>query len=157
MARLLRLLRADSVSARLLGAFVLVSIAPVVVAGVLVSRAVETTLREELWQRLGTVTQLRAQQIDAWLFDKRQDVVRPASYPQFRRVVTQLVGAGEPHAALVTDLREALEQTRIAGGFAEMALVRIPEGRVAVSTDRSQEGTLRETKADVRPVLQASS
>ena len=77
MRRVLRFFRADTVSARLLGAFVLVSIVPVAVAGVLVYREGEQTLREELWQRLATVTQLRMQQIHSWLDGRRQDVVLP--------------------------------------------------------------------------------
>src|SRR5439155_15373442 len=159
MHRLLRLLRADSVSARLLVAFVLVSIAPVVVAGVLVYRAVETTLREELWQRLGTVTQLNTQQIDAWLFEKRQDVVRPAGYPQFRRAVAELVVTPHPAASLVADVREALEQSRVAGGFVEMFLVRVSDGAVVASTDPTQEGTIQRDRpyfleAQTKPFVQ---
>jgi signal transduction histidine kinase len=49
MRRVLQLLRVNSVSARLLGAFFLVSVVPVAVAGVLVYRAGEATLRDELW------------------------------------------------------------------------------------------------------------
>ena len=79
-------LRADSVSARLLVAFVLVSIAPVVVAGVLVYRAVETTLREELWQRLGTVAQLRAE-VDRYLAAQQEQA--KVAFGAFAQVVLE--------------------------------------------------------------------
>jgi HAMP domain-containing protein len=143
MRRVLQFFRADTVSARLLGAFVLVSIVPVAIAGVLVYRAGEQTLREELWQRLGTVTQLRMQQIHSWLGGRRQDVVLPTGYREFRRAVAEVAATRQPSAAVVEDVRTMLEHTRQSGGFTEMFVLNMKEGAVMVSTDPEQEGKIK--------------
>jgi GAF domain-containing protein/signal transduction histidine kinase len=138
-----RMFRTDTIGARLLGAFFLVSIVPLAVVGFLVYRAGEATLRDELWQRLGAVTQLRMQQIHAWLEERQRDVKRPASIRAFRRRVAEVLGNPRAPAAVREELREILEQTRISGAFTELFLLDVTEGTVLMSTDPTQEGKLK--------------
>jgi signal transduction histidine kinase len=149
----LKVLRTDTVGARLLGAFFLVSIVPVAIAGLLVYRTGQQTLREELDERLATVTHLRTQQIHTWLNGRRQDVIRPSLYRDFRRQVAAMAASPRPAPALVENVREVLEQNRVSGGLTEMFLLSMREGVVMVSTDPpEQEGTI---KAD-RPYEQGT-
>jgi putative membrane protein len=139
----LKLVPTDTVAARLLGAFLLVSIVPVAVAGVLVYRTGQQTLREELDARLGTVRYLRTQQIHTWLDSRRQDVLRPSLYRDFRREVAAIAATPRPAPALVESIREVLEQNRVSGGLTEMFLLSTGEGVVMVSTDPEQEGMIK--------------
>jgi signal transduction histidine kinase len=140
----------DSVSARLLGAFFLVSIVPLVVAGILVYREAEATLREELWERLGTVTQVRIQQIHAWLDLRQQDVIRPTTSGGFGRAVATVAASRAPNGRVVDEVRAVLEQTRVSGGFTDVFLLNLTDGMVLASSDRAQEGRIERDRPYVR-------
>lgn len=148
-------LRPRSLKARLLGAFLLLSVIPLSAVGVFVYRQGEVTLRHHQLDELATVAMLKSWQLTEWVTERQRDVIRPASIPFFQREVAALAGrAGTPEGpGAGRRLREILEGIRRVGEFNEMFLLDPVQGQVLLSTDPEQEGKVKDDRPYFREGL----
>ncbi|MBI4609046.1 MAG: GAF domain-containing protein, partial [Candidatus Rokubacteria bacterium] len=138
-------LRLGSLRTRLLGAFFLLSVLPLALVGVVVSKQGVATLKAQILERLSAVALLKSQQIEEWMKERRNDVKQRAAIPPFQQhVVTLIERAGHPEAAASYQaLQQILDRLRTTGEFTEMFLVDAEQGKVLLSSDPEQEGKFK--------------
>ena len=148
-------IRFDLLTTRLLAAFFLVGVLPVGTVGLLANREGEATLRTQFFNHLASVAELKSQQLEGWVKERRHDVVRPASIPNVRRLASILTADPSPpkRPAAAAELREIFNRIRTLSGFAEMFLLGARDGEVLLSTDPEQEGKFKSDRPYFREGL----
>lgn len=137
----LKNLRAASISVRLLIAFLMIALIPVAIVTVVSYTSFEQSLQQAGFERLTTLADGKARQIETYAFERQSDVAGLARSPEIVKAVEQLNtafqqgGIASPeYIAANQELRPFLTQLTEQSGFEDLYLIS-PEGDALFSAD----------------------
>ncbi len=137
----------QSLRARLVGHFLLLSLMIVALAGYLAFVGARRALEQSVTERLTITANLDEDQLRRWVESQRQDVVFVASLPELRRLATTILDAQdtETDRATASDrLRQLLTDTiAIKKNLEEILILSDVGGQIIMSTRPEHEGQYR--------------
>ncbi|HSJ55483.1 MAG TPA: GAF domain-containing protein, partial [Anaerolineae bacterium] len=143
-------IRIRTIRARLLVAFVVMVLLPVLVLGSAVAIGGVRGFRQQVENHLGSVTILKEAEISSWQADLQFDLVMALTGEDVqRRAIVLLEGVQDPatvqlaESVLGTRFARVIEQT---GRYQEIFMMDL-NGNVLLSTDPTQKGTVRSSQA----------
>jgi GAF domain-containing protein/HAMP domain-containing protein len=140
------LIHIPTIRARLLVAFVLLVLLPVLVLGLAMAIGGLQGFRRQMTNHLGSVAILKEAEINTWREDLQFDLVLALTGEDVRRrAITLLEGAPDVAAEILAEsvLASRFQQVMVQSGrFEELFLVDL-NGRVVMSSDPTQDGAVR--------------
>jgi signal transduction histidine kinase/HAMP domain-containing protein len=142
MRRILNLWN-KSLMARLVGYFLLLSLLSVALVVYTAYLRATDSLKESVFDRLGAVASLKEDSLNRWVDDQRRDVVFTAWLPEVRAQAGELFvheASDSDYQAAYALLSEYLRFVVTSTSDSEELFILDLDGKVALSTDKSQEG-----------------
>jgi signal transduction histidine kinase/DNA-binding response OmpR family regulator/HAMP domain-containing protein len=132
-----------SLTARLVGFFLLLSLVTVILVGYITFVRARETLKQSLFDRLETTASLKEDEFSRWVDDQRRNLVFIAWLPEVR-AQAEIIASHAPddpeYQAAYKALSEYLKYIVTSGFDSAEYLILDLDGKVIVSTDKSHEG-----------------